>query len=72
MYTEPNIPIRVDYYGESVDMLIEFNESKFCIVYHDKLIAEIANNEKWEQVSGEALPPIIFETIVNKIIIFYE
>ena len=53
-------------------MRIEFNESKFCIVYQNNLIAEIADNEQWEQVSGELLPRQTFETIVDKIIIFYE
>jgi hypothetical protein len=72
MHTEPNIPVRVDYNGNMVDMLIQFNESKFCIVCRNQLIAEIASNEKWEQVSGEALPLATFETIVNKIIMFYE
>jgi hypothetical protein len=72
MQTEPNTTIRLDYYGNMVDMQIVPNEGKFGLLYRDQLIAEIANNEEWQQVSGESLPRFIFESVVDKIITFYE
>ena len=72
MQSNAGFDVNVNYFGKVVSMHIDFCESKFCILYKGELIAEIANNEEWEQVSGAILPHVIFDTIVEQINNFYE
>lgn len=72
MQISPSTTIRINYQGDMVDMQIVPNESKFGILYRDRLIAEIANYGNWGQVSGEPLSRDTMESIVDKIITFYE
>jgi hypothetical protein len=48
------------------------NEGHFGIAYSGEIIAEIQNNEEWEQISGEPLDKDVFTTLVQAIKSKYE
>lgn len=54
------------------DYLVMEDEGHFYIEKDGEYLAEIQNNEQWEQITGDPLDPDLFVTIVNMIKERYE
>ncbi|NCD67992.1 hypothetical protein [Mucilaginibacter agri] len=64
---ENNIILETDLNGQPVSFTIIPMESKFGIAYKGQVIAEVAYNEEWEQVSGDTMPGEVLQSIFQKI-----
>jgi hypothetical protein len=71
-FIDESFYVKAFYLGTIESFQILPNEGHFGVVLNGKLIAEIQNNEIWEQTSGKQLDENVFSAIVERIENYYE